>query len=104
MFWETLFNPHMISYWIRVEPKSIETLPPLPAASLALSLLPRPQPPAQRGLWGAVQVRGGTEVGWGQDKMQEAFSVGINRTQTRKREGHAGLQVSSWEVVEVEMG
>lgn len=43
-------------------------------------------------------------MGWGQDKMQEAFSVGINRTQTRKREGHAGLQVSSWEVVEVEMG
>ena len=40
----------------------------------------------------------------GQDKMQEAFSVGINRTQTREREGHAGLQVSSWEVVEVEMG
>ena len=26
MFVETLFNPHMISYWIRVEPKSIETL------------------------------------------------------------------------------
>ena len=26
MFWETPFNPHMISYWIRVEPKSSETL------------------------------------------------------------------------------
>lgn len=43
-------------------------------------------------------------MGWGQDKMQEAFSVGMNRTQTRMREGHTGLQVSSWEVVEVEMG
>lgn len=43
-------------------------------------------------------------MGWGQEKMQEAFSVRINRTQTRKREGHAGLRVLSWEVVEAEMG
>lgn len=26
VFGETLFNPHMISYWIRVEPRSSETL------------------------------------------------------------------------------